>query len=44
MIDTKNEELNQKADGGKNYKGAIPIVKEYETIIKTQNKNILNVT
>ena len=37
----KNGKLNEKADEVKNYENAIPIVKEEETIIKTQS--ILNV-
>ena len=39
----ENEELTQRADNVRNYEETIPIVREYETIIKSQKKGILNV-
>ena len=40
----ENDEINEKADKVKNYEEGIPIVKEYETTIKTQKKNMPNIT
>ena len=34
----ENEELAQRADNVTNYEEAIPVVKEYETIIRSQKK------
>ena len=40
----ENKEFNKKADNLKHFEEAIPVVKEYETIIRSQKKSILKVT
>ena len=37
-----NEELNKRANNLKHFEEAIPVVKEYQTIIRLQKKSILN--
>ena len=39
----ENSSLNEKADKVQRYENAIPIVKEYKSIIKSKKKNILNI-
>ena len=39
----ENEDLNQSLENARNYEEAIPVVKEYETIIRPKKKGILNV-
>ena len=39
----ENEELIERSNKITNYKVAIPVVKEYETIIRSKKKGILNV-
>ena len=39
----ENEELIERSNKITNYKVAIPVVKEYETIISSKKKGILNV-
>ena len=38
----KNDKINKRTDNLKSYQEAMPIVREYEAIIKKQKKNILN--
>lgn len=38
-----NEELGQMAENASNYKEANLLVKKYESIIRSQNKGILNI-
>lgn len=39
----RSEESNKGADNVTNFEVALPVVKKYETITRSQNKNILNV-
>ena len=39
----ENKELDQRADNGTNQEEAILVVNEYETIIRSKKKGILNV-
>ena len=38
-----NDELNNRADNLANYEEAIPVIREYKTIVRSQKNRILNV-
>ena len=40
----ENEELHQQADQAKHHEAAITVIEDYEKVIRSKNKCILNVT
>lgn len=39
----ENDDLNKIAGNARSYQNVIPVIKEYETIIQRQKRNIVNV-